>query len=205
LRARKGAIRAHRAKRSEALSKLGYLLRLVAKLKMRDIDEWIEEFHTTTNRKLVVFSYIKPLISTLHKRYPASVRIDGTCRGRDRAEAIRQFQTIKRIRDAYCNGKAVATAVTMTAASDGLGTDLPWNPILLMQAEDRMHRIGQKRGVIMTYLLARNTVEEHVLKVLITKMKFIEEIMDGAKGDNSNELEAMSDKLGMSVIKSMLG
>jgi len=52
--------------------------------------------------------------------------------------------------------------------------DLPWNPQLIEQRIGRFHRIGQKREVFVFNLVMRNTVEEHILRILDEKINMFE-------------------------------
>jgi SNF2 family DNA or RNA helicase len=52
--------------------------------------------------------------------------------------------------------------------------DLPWNPMQIEQRLGRIHRIGQQHDVVLTNLVSRGTIEEHVLDVLHTKLNLFE-------------------------------
>ena len=52
--------------------------------------------------------------------------------------------------------------------------DLPWNPMQIEQRLGRIHRIGQDHDVVLTNLVARGTIEEHILDVLHTKLNLFE-------------------------------
>ena len=197
--------RAKKARRAEALVKIGYLLRLTAKFKLRTVAEWIDSFLEDTDRKLIVFSYCAPILRVLEKRYgKMCVRIDGSVRGRDRMALVDRFQTDKRCRLAVCNGKAAGVALTLTAASDVLGADFPWAPGTLMQAEDRVHRFGQKNKVVITYLVGKDTIEEHVMKVLIQKQTVIEKVLNGKVSGDSKNLRTLNKSMAKILISHVL-
>lgn len=44
--------------------------------------------------------------------------------------------------------------------------ELYWNPASLLQAEDRVHRIGQKRDVDIHYLLCKGTADDYIWPLL---------------------------------------
>lgn len=46
---------------------------------------------------------------------------------------------------------------------------LPWSLELYQQANARLHRQGQKETVIIHHIIARNTVDEDVIKALSSK------------------------------------
>jgi SNF2 family DNA or RNA helicase len=52
--------------------------------------------------------------------------------------------------------------------------DLPWNPMQIEQRLGRIHRIGQEHDVRLTNLVARGTLEEKLLEVLVAKINLFE-------------------------------
>ncbi|MEA2301105.1 MAG: hypothetical protein QOE44_1640, partial [Solirubrobacteraceae bacterium] len=52
--------------------------------------------------------------------------------------------------------------------------DLPWNPMQIEQRLGRIHRIGQEHDVMLTNLVARDTIEERILEVLQAKINLFE-------------------------------
>jgi SNF2 family DNA or RNA helicase len=52
--------------------------------------------------------------------------------------------------------------------------DLPWNPMQIEQRLGRIHRIGQTHDVVLTNLVSRGTIEDHILDVLHTKLNLFE-------------------------------
>jgi len=70
--------------------------------------------------------------------------------------------------------------------------DLPWNPMQIEQRLGRIHRIGQQHDVQLTNLVARGTLEEHLLEVLQAKINLFELVvgeLDMILGRLSDELD----------------
>ena len=55
--------------------------------------------------------------------------------------------------------------------------DLPWNPMRLEQRIGRIHRLGQEKDVMIYNFAIRNTVEEHILKLLYEKIDLFEKVI----------------------------
>jgi len=56
--------------------------------------------------------------------------------------------------------------------------EVPWNPARLRQREDRIHRIGQDKPVIVYTMLAPNTVEKRISEVLLEKNGIFTQIIE---------------------------
>ncbi|SEM27865.1 Helicase conserved C-terminal domain-containing protein [Mesobacillus persicus] len=55
--------------------------------------------------------------------------------------------------------------------------DLPWNPMRLEQRIGRIHRLGQKKDVMIYNFAIKDTVEDHVLKLLYEKINLFEKVI----------------------------
>lgn len=197
--------KALRAARMEVFSKITYMLRLAARLKAKRVARWID-WHQQSGEKLVVFSFVKPLLKALEDRYGHSaVRIDGEVRGAERMALIDRFQNDPSCKIALCNGKAAGVAVTLHAATWCLIADLPWSPALLWQMEDRIHRFGQKLQTRFVYLVAVGTVEERVMEVLRTKQRIIEKVMNKkSRRLDSEDLSRLSKSMSSMLINKVM-
>jgi hypothetical protein len=75
---------------------------------------------------------------------------------------------------------AGGTALTLTAASHVVFLELYWTPAALLQAEDRVHRIGQTAArVQVTYLLGAGTLDEALWAALKRKSRVLGETLEG--------------------------
>ncbi|MED4941710.1 MULTISPECIES: DEAD/DEAH box helicase [Heyndrickxia] len=55
--------------------------------------------------------------------------------------------------------------------------DLPWNPMRLEQRIGRVHRLGQEKDVHIYNFATKNTVEEHIMKLLYEKIHLFERVI----------------------------
>jgi SNF2 family DNA or RNA helicase len=74
---------------------------------------------------------------------------------------------------------AGGVGLNLTAARQVVFNDLDWTPANHWQAEDRAYRIGQTGTVNVSYLVARNTVDEFVARVLAVKTGLIDAVVEG--------------------------
>ena len=81
--------------------------------------------------------------------------------------------------------------ITLTAAAHVFFAELHWTPGVLMQAEDRAHRIGQTETVNVHYLVARNTLDEKMWRMIVNKVDVV-----------SNALQGRGEKLSVALERS---
>ncbi|RMW38478.1 MAG: DEAD/DEAH box helicase [Nitrosopumilus sp.] len=74
--------------------------------------------------------------------------------------------------------RAGNVGINLTKAKYVIFAELDWSPAIHRQAEDRLHRIGQKNTVFAYYLIGNGTLDDHVANVLVDKSYEIDEIMD---------------------------
>jgi len=68
--------------------------------------------------------------------------------------------------------------INLTRAKYVIFAELDWSPAIHRQAEDRLHRIGQKNTVFAYYLIGNGTLDNHVADILVNKSYEIDSIMD---------------------------
>jgi SNF2 family DNA or RNA helicase len=80
--------------------------------------------------------------------------------------------------------------INLTRAKYVIFAELDWSPAIHRQAEDRLHRIGQKNTVFAYYLIGKRTLDEHVANILVDKSYEIDAIMDENKDAYENKEKA---------------
>jgi SWI/SNF-related matrix-associated actin-dependent regulator 1 of chromatin subfamily A len=185
------AHRVRSASKAEALTKVGYMLRLTAKLKMKGIVEWANNFLDNTEEKLILFAIHHNAIDVMVRRiHHKHVVVDGSVTGVHRQNAIDKFQRDESTRAIYGNLQACGVGTTLTAASEVGICEYPWRPGDLTQAMDRPHRIGQKATVFINFFAAAGTIEEEMCKLIEKRQQSISAILDGGKGDGELNLHS---------------
>lgn len=175
--------KATRAARAAAVTRIGYLLRLSAKLKSKAVVQWAQRWLAEyPDQKLVLFAIHQKMIEVLERRLGVpTVKVDGSVTGRRRKLAVDKFKRDKNCRVFIGNIKAAGTGVDgLQEVADTLAfAELWWRPGDHIQAEDRIHRIGQNKVAWINYLVAGGTIETDLCKIIQTKQETIRATLDG--------------------------
>ncbi len=181
--------KAKRAAKAIQFVKQSSLQQLAAAGKLKAIITWIEDWLESTaheNGKLIVFAIHTKIIRALHEHFKnQAVMIDGSVHAKKRHLCIDKFTRHKTTRLVIAQLQAAGTGWNGTAASAVLHTELPFVPADISQANDRAHRIGQKRKVACYYAVAHNTIEEDQCKTIQQRQKANSAILDGNETVNA--------------------
>ncbi len=132
-----------------------------------------------SGQKVVVFSqYVKML--ELIESYLKDVGLSfATIKGhtRKRSEAIKKFNTDPDCKVFTASLRASGLGIDLTGGSVVIHYDRWWNSAREEQATDRVHRIGQQRGVQVFKLVTRNTLEEKIDTIIMKKKKLMESVV----------------------------
>ena len=160
----------HRAIQSErqiaGLAKLPHVINFV-----KNIME-IEE-------SVVVFCHHKVIHKLLHESLQefTPVSIIGGQSDTVRQDQIDKFQKGES-KLMIAGIRAGNVGINLTKAKYVIFAELDWSPAIHRQAEDRLHRIGQKNTVFAYYLIGNGTLDDHVASILVDKSYEIDAIMD---------------------------
>lgn len=123
----------------------------------------------TAKHKMLVFSQFTKMLALvkeeLDKQNITYEYLDGKCSQKQRQQSVENFQTNTDIKVFLISLKAGNTGLNLTAADYVYLLDPWWNPAVEAQAIDRTHRIGQDKHVIAYRMIAKNTIEEKILKL----------------------------------------
>jgi SNF2 family DNA or RNA helicase len=136
----------------------------------------------STDQSVVVYSQFKQLIRLAERRLEDAritfVSLTGDTPQSDRASVVERFQRGD-ARVFLGTTRAGGIGITLHKASTVVFLDRSWSPADNLQAEDRLHRIGQRAAVQVILLQAENTVDQAVEKKLALKWSWIRSILGG--------------------------
>ncbi|KAJ3093898.1 hypothetical protein HK100_006360 [Physocladia obscura] len=98
-------------------------------------------------------------------------RIDGNVTIETRREHIHEFNSNPDVRLFLLSTRSGGLGINLTSADTVIIFDSDWNPQMDLQAQDRVHRIGQTRPVIIYRLVTSGTVEKRILDRAASKRK----------------------------------
>lgn len=90
-------------------------------------------------------------------------RIDGSIAQADRRESIKLFNSDPEYKIFLLSTRAGGQGINLASADTVILFDSDFNPQQDLQAQDRAHRIGQERPVLVYRLATKGTVEESLL------------------------------------------
>ena len=140
---------------------------------------------------VVVFCHHKSIHKLLHESLHefSPVSIIGGQTDKARQDSIDRFQNGD-TKLMIAGLRAGNLGINLTKAKYVIFAELDWSPAYHYQAEDRLHRIGQKNTVFAYYLIGSGTLDDHVADILVDKSYEIDAIMDQKQESFENKEKA---------------
>uniref|UniRef100_A0A8C3W6C3 SWI/SNF-related matrix-associated actin-dependent regulator of chromatin subfamily A-like protein 1 n=1 Tax=Catagonus wagneri TaxID=51154 RepID=A0A8C3W6C3_9CETA len=166
-----------------------------AEAKIPCVIEYILDLLESGREKFLVFAHHKVVLDAvteeLEKKRVQHIRIDGSTSSADREDRCQRFQLSEGHAVAVLSITAANMGLTFSSADLVVFAELFWNPGVLMQAEDRVHRIGQSNSVGIHYLVARGTADDYLWPLIQEKIKVLGEA--GLSETNFSEITEATD------------
>lgn len=142
--------------------------------------------------KIVVFGHhhdvIDILVQGLKEAGIGTVSVTGETPLSVRNQAVESFQNDPAIRVFVGSIGAAGVGLTLTASSHVIFAELDWVPGNVSQAEDRVHRIGQKGYVLIQHIVWDNTLDARICKILVAKQAVLFDALDKVPEKTIEEL-----------------
>lgn len=177
--------------KSKESCKLEYLLEALEKI--------IEQ-----GDKAIIFSqYPKKTINLIEpflKKFDPII-YHGSLSDKQRRQKIKKFQEGEKNKVLLMSIRAGSLGLTLTRACYVFHYDFWWNPSVATQAEDRAHRIGQKKTVFVNSLFTNNTIEERIQELLERKKVLFRDVIDDLSDTNLTKFLTEDELFGLFGLK----
>ncbi|VDI38180.1 SWI/SNF-related matrix-associated actin-dependent regulator of chromatin subfamily A-like protein [Mytilus galloprovincialis] len=128
-----------------------------------------------TDRKFLMFAHHQEFLDSVEELAQSKlgkyyIRIDGKTSPENRNIFCKKFQENPDYKLAILSITAANAGINLSAATLVVFGELFWNPGILVQAEDRAHRMGQQDMVSVHYLVAQNTADDQIWPLVQKKL-----------------------------------
>lgn len=143
--------------------------------KLLVLDGLLTRFKRSGSRVLI-FSQMSRILDILEDyctlRNYEYCRIDGSTTTEDRVQAIDEYNRSDSDKFIFLlTTRAGGLGINLSTADIVIMYDSDWNPQIDLQAQDRAHRIGQTKQVIVFKLVTENTIEERIIERSMQKLR----------------------------------
>ncbi|PIC34235.1 hypothetical protein B9Z55_013951 [Caenorhabditis nigoni] len=161
------------------------LIRVAGKLEL--LDRILPKLKATGHRVLMFFQMTTMMTifeDYLNFRQYTYLRLDGSTKPDERGELLKMFNAPDSKYFLFMlSTRAGGLGLNLQTADTVIIFDSDWNPHQDMQAQDRAHRIGQKKEVRILRLITANSVEEKILAAARYKLNVDEKVIQAGKFD----------------------
>ncbi len=130
-----------------------------------------------SNEPIIIFAHHKEVIANLSQGLKDCPTITGETPLHQRQSIVDAFQS-GHLKYIVCNIQSAGVGLTLTRSKHIVFAELDWSPSNLRQAEDRIHRIGQKNNVVIDYILINHDFELKMLKNIKNKLDIISKTVE---------------------------
>ncbi|KPV73767.1 uncharacterized protein RHOBADRAFT_48765 [Rhodotorula graminis WP1] len=167
------------------------LYRVAGKFEL--LDRILPKLFATGHRVLMFFQMTTVMTifeDYLNFRRIEHLRLDGTTKHEDRSTLLKLFNDpASKYPIFILSTRAGGLGLNLQSADTVIIFDSDWNPHQDLQAQDRAHRIGQKKEVRILRLVTERSVEEHVMAGAARKIEMDKKIIQAGRYDNKSTAE----------------
>lgn len=118
----------------------------------------------------------------------ASLRLDGSTTADEREKRMYMFNAPDSPYFIFLlSTRAGGLGLNLATADTVIIFDSDWNPMMDLQAQDRAHRIGQRKDVRVFRIITQTPVEEKILSRATEKLQMNELVVEAGKFDKSGQ------------------
>jgi len=173
--------------------------------KLDELSRLLEELCLQSNRKAVIFSQwalMTDMVESLVRAMGLGcVRLHGGIPSHKRGELMDKFQQDDAVQ-VFISTDAGGVGLNLQSATVLINLDMPWNPAVLDQRIARIHRLGQKQNVQIFLLLAEDSYEQQVARLVKGKRDLFDNVISP---EASEDVVGVSKKMLQTLIDDLAG
>ncbi|KAG6895585.1 hypothetical protein C0992_000500 [Termitomyces sp. T32_za158] len=173
------------------------LVRTSGKLEL--LSRILPKFFSTGHRVLIFFQMTKVMDimeDFLKMMKWAYLRLDGGTKTEERASFVQLFNaTNSEYKVFILSTRAGGLGLNLQTADTVIIFDSDWNPHADLQAQDRAHRIGQTRAVLILRFITEKSVEEAMYQRARYKLDIDDKVIQAGRFDNKSTQEEQEEFL----------
>lgn len=152
----------------------------------------LPKFQLTGHRILIFFqmtqimTIMEDFLCMLGYKY---LRLDGNKKGEERTQLIDTYNNDTSYFVFLLSTRSGGLGINLTSADTVIIFDSDWNPHADLQAQDRVHRIGQEKEVKVFRLISENSIEEYMLEKAVYKLNLDIKIIRAGRFDQITEFK----------------
>eukprot|EP01071_Lankesteria_metandrocarpae_P012246 Lankesteria_metandrocarpae@DN5630_c0_g1_i1.p1 len=145
-------------------------------LESTKVRKMLEILKEKEGEKTLIFSQFTTFLDVIEETFRFHIpdmqyfRLDGSTPVRERQAMVDEFDKDPEIKVFMLSTKAGGVGLNLTAANVVILMDQDWNPHNDRQAEDRVHRLGQKKDVSVFRICCEGSIEELILQCCKKKL-----------------------------------
>jgi superfamily II DNA/RNA helicase len=161
--------------------------------KLDELFNILDELFLEPEEKVVIFSQwermTRLIAAGLTERNIRFENLHGGIPSKDRAALFANFNNDPECR-VFLSTDAGGVGLNLQSAANLINMDIPWNPAVLEQRIGRIYRMGQRRNVSITNIVALDSIEHEML----AKLKFKSAVAEGILDYGEDSIFAGDDK-----------
>ncbi len=165
------------------------LRRITGLSKVEACIDYVSEFLINEpNRKLVIFAHHHDVVNILEAKlnewlkdgdYGKCLNLHAGLSAEARADLVTRFKDDSQSRIMIASTLAAGEGLNLQFCSRAIMLERQWNPANEEQAEGRFARIGQEDNIVVTYMLASETIDEYFTELVEQKRAIVKNTLDG--------------------------
>ena len=178
------AVNGLRQAHNVAFTEMAIIRKELAIAKIPFVIEYVQNM-LDEGEKVVVMAHHREVVDQIQAEFGlAAVKLYGGMSEVEKSANVDRFQADPSCRVFIGSIHAAGVGITLTAAQKMLFAELDWTPANMLQAEDRIHRIGQQGNALIQQLVFDGSLDAKMADTLVRKMEVIERALDKSADDD---------------------